>query len=215
MRRGWSRAWRWVDGATIHATARVHPSARLAPGVVVEARARVGAGVVLGPGAVVGSSVSVGAGTSVGPHTSLQHCSIGGGCTLHAGVRIGADGFGFVPGAPAGAEQSRESQRLKRSVGSVLEGDVLPVKKPQRRRVVVGRDVEVGAGSCIDRGSWRDTSIGAHTKMDNLVQVCETAPPHWTLPSPSRSSHSDRPNTGCPVPGRPQRRHRCRLPAVR
>ena len=130
MRRSWSRAWRWVDGATIHATARVHPSARLAPGVVVEARARVGAGVVLGPGAVVGSSVSVGAGTSVGPHTSLQHCSIGGGCTLHAGVRIGADGFGFVPGTPAGAEQSRESQRLERSVGSVLEGDVLPVKKP-------------------------------------------------------------------------------------
>ena len=115
MRRSWSRAWRWVDGATIHATARVHPSARLAPGVVVEARARVGAGVVLGPGAVVGSSVSVGAGTSVGPHTSLQHCSIGGGCTLHAGVRIGADGFGFVPGTPAGAEQSRESQRLERS----------------------------------------------------------------------------------------------------
>ena len=31
--------------------------------------------------------------------------------------------------------------------------------------------VEVGAGTCIDRGSWRDTTVGDHTKIDNLVQV--------------------------------------------
>ncbi|KAG9145673.1 hypothetical protein Leryth_018719 [Lithospermum erythrorhizon] len=35
----------------------------------------------------------------------------------------------------------------------------------------VGNHVEIGANTCIDRGSWRDTAIGDHTKIDNLVQI--------------------------------------------
>ena len=69
-------------------------------------------------------------------------------CELHNGVCIGQDGFGFTVDA---------------------RGNM--VKKPQELRVIIGNHVEIGANSCIDRGSWRDTVIGDHTKLDNLVQV--------------------------------------------
>lgn len=49
------------------------------------------------------------------------------------------------------------------------------IKKPQTRQVIIGNDVEIGANSCIDRGSWRDTFIGDHTKIDNLVQIGHNA----------------------------------------
>jgi len=171
------RSIRWLrTGATVHASARVHPSACLAPGAVVQARAYVGPGCVLGPNAVVGTGVSVGQGTSVGPNVTLQHCVIGARCTLHAGVHVGADGFGFLPGAPGGRDgadgDSPSAGSLHdRGLGIVLPGDSLPVKKPQLLQVILGQDVEVGAGSCIDRGSWRNTVVGDHTKLDNLVQV--------------------------------------------
>jgi len=79
---------------------------------------------------------------------SLQNCRVGSNCILHQGVRVGAEGFGFY----------------------VDEKGVM-VKKPQPMGVIIGDSVEIGANSCVDRGSWRDTTIGDHTKIDNLVQI--------------------------------------------
>ena len=67
--------------------------------------------------------------------------------SLHPGVHIGQDGFGFAPG-PKGI-----------------------IKVPQLGRVLIGDDVEVGANSCIDRGAGPDTVIGDGCKIDNLVQI--------------------------------------------
>ena len=51
------------------------------------------------------------------------------------------------------------------------------IKKPQELSVRIGDDVEIGANTCVDRGSWRDTVIGNSVKIDNLVQVrCRTFP---------------------------------------
>jgi UDP-3-O-[3-hydroxymyristoyl] glucosamine N-acyltransferase len=66
---------------------------------------------------------------------------------LHAGVRIGQDGFGFVVGASG------------------------PERIPQTGRVVIQDNVEIGANSTIDRGALADTVIGENTKIDNLVQI--------------------------------------------
>ena len=66
---------------------------------------------------------------------------------LHAGVRIGQDGFGFAM-SPRGH-----------------------LKVPQVGRVIIQDDVEIGANTCIDRGANRDTLIGEGTKIDNLVQI--------------------------------------------
>jgi UDP-3-O-[3-hydroxymyristoyl] glucosamine N-acyltransferase len=68
---------------------------------------------------------------------------------LHAGVRLGSDGFGYVPG----------------------EGGTGHRRIPHVGRCVIGDDVEIGANTTVDRGSVDDTVIGTGTKIDNLVQV--------------------------------------------
>jgi UDP-3-O-[3-hydroxymyristoyl] glucosamine N-acyltransferase len=65
---------------------------------------------------------------------------------VHAGARLGQDGFGFALGLEHG-------------------------KVPQLGRVLVGDDVEIGANTTIDRGALGDTVIGSGTKIDNLVQI--------------------------------------------
>jgi UDP-3-O-[3-hydroxymyristoyl] glucosamine N-acyltransferase len=72
---------------------------------------------------------------------------VGPGAIVHAGAVLGADGFGYA------------------THGGVHH------KVPQVGRVVVGKDVEVGANSTIDRATLGETRIGEGTKIDNLVQV--------------------------------------------
>lgn len=131
----------------------VHPSARLEAGVVVEPGAVVGREAQVGRGtrvaacAVVGYRVTVGRDCHIGPNASIMHALVGDRVVLHAGVRIGQDGFGFAMG-PKGH-----------------------MKVPQIGRVIIQDDVEIGANSCIDRGALKDTVIGEGTKIDNLVQI--------------------------------------------
>jgi UDP-3-O-[3-hydroxymyristoyl] glucosamine N-acyltransferase LpxD len=135
-------------GGLVHVGASVHPSVSVEPCAVVMSDAALDADVSIGATSVVGSGVSVGERTQVGHGVRLLHCSIGHDCVLHAGVSVGADGFGFQPDAQG---------RL--------------TKKPQTLRVQIHEHVEIGANSCVDRGSWRDTVLGAHTKLDNMVQI--------------------------------------------
>lgn len=139
--------WR-SGGGTVHLQADVHISAVVEHGAFVESTAQVGANARICAGCVVGPGVSVGVSTTVGYNVVLQNCSIGASCTLHPGVCVGQDGFGF----------------LENNTGEI-------VKKPQLLRVQIGNHVEIGANTCIDRGSWRDTLIGDYTKIDNLVQI--------------------------------------------
>src|SRR4029450_9681151 len=79
----------------------VHPSARIAegalvePGAVVGREAQIGRGTTVAAGALVGYRVVVGEGCYIGPGVSLTHAIVGNRVILHAGVRIGQDGFGF------------------------------------------------------------------------------------------------------------------------
>lgn len=139
------------NGISPHAI--VHPSARIEEGAVVEAGAvvgegaAIGAGTVIAPYAVIGRSCRIGRNGFIGPHTSVQNAHIGNRVVIHGGVRIGQDGFGYV-GGPRG-----------------------PMKIPQLGRVIIQDDVEIGAGTTIDRGALDDTVIGENTKIDNLVQI--------------------------------------------
>ncbi|XP_028767837.1 probable UDP-3-O-acylglucosamine N-acyltransferase 2, mitochondrial [Neltuma alba] len=81
-------------------------------------------------------------------NVALSNCQVGNLCVFHNGVCIGQDGFGFY-----------------------VDGSGNVIKKPQMLNVIIGAHVEIGANTCIDRGSWRDTTIGDHTKLDNLVQI--------------------------------------------
>lgn len=140
---------KWSNGSgTFHAAACIHPTAVIEVGAVVHAQALVGPNVYIGSGTIVGPSVTVGRSTSLGCNVSLSNCEVGDFCIIHHGVCIGQDGFGF----------------LTDKAGNVM-------KKPQNMKAKLGNHVEIGANTCIDRGSWRDTTIGDHTKIDNLVQI--------------------------------------------
>ncbi|OAY78785.1 putative UDP-3-O-acylglucosamine N-acyltransferase 2, mitochondrial [Ananas comosus] len=117
-------------------------------GAVVHANSMLGECVHIASGAIVGPSVSVGQSTRIGYNAVLSNCSLGVSCIIHNGVCIGQDGFGFF-----------------------VDDEGRVVKKPQMLHVRIGDHVEIGANTCIDRGSWRETVIGDHTKIDNLVQI--------------------------------------------
>ncbi len=136
-----------APSAIVDPAAVVPEDCEIAPHVVIEARARLGRGCRIGANTVIGAGVEIGEDCRIGANVTLSHCLIGCRVLLHPGVRIGQEGFGFAPD-PAG-----------------------PVKVPQLGRVVIGDDVEIGANSAIDRGSGRDTVIGAGTMIDNLVQI--------------------------------------------
>jgi len=135
------------------ASAQVHPTARLEAGVTVDPlavigpHAEIGAGTVIGPGAVIGPNVCIGRECAIGAGTTVMYALLGDRVIVHPGVRIGQDGFGYLP-SPRGHQ-----------------------KIPQTRRVIVQDDVEIGANTTIDRGATRDTVIGEGTKIDNLVQI--------------------------------------------
>ena len=142
----------FVPGAD--ATAVVHPSATVGRDARIDHYAVVGAGAVIGAHAWIGAHVVVGDGVSIGEHARLfPHAvaypgtRIGARTILHAGVRVGSDGFGYA--FRDGAHR----------------------KIPHVGRCLIGNDVEIGANSTIDRGSIDDTVIGDGTKIDNLVHL--------------------------------------------
>ena len=139
--------------------AGIHPSSTVASelddSVSVAAGAQVGRNVQIGEHSVVGPGCIIGDGVVLGAHSMLYgnvtiypECSIGQRAIIHAGVVIGADGFGFA-----------------------READGRWTKIPQIGRVVIGDDVEIGAGTTIDRGAIEDTVIEDGVKLDNQIQI--------------------------------------------
>ena len=139
--------------AGISEKAHVDPTSHIGDGVTIEAGAVIGAHAVVGaqshiaPNAVIGAHCVIGEFCSVGAGASVQHSVLGNRVILHPNVSLGQDGFGFAMGAGG------------------------HIKVPQLGRVVLGNDVEIGAGSCVDRGANRDTVVGEGTKIDNQVQI--------------------------------------------
>jgi UDP-3-O-[3-hydroxymyristoyl] glucosamine N-acyltransferase len=137
----------------VAANASVHPFARLASGVTVDPgaligpRATVGAGTLIGANAIIGPDVQIGQNCAIGPGSSITNAMIGDRVIIHSGCHIGQDGFGFI---------MDETGHLK---------------VPQVGIVVIEHDVEIGAGTAVDRGGIRNTVIGEGTKIDNLVQI--------------------------------------------
>ena len=123
-----------------------------APGVhasaVISKTARLGERVSIGPGCVVGDNVVIGDDSCLYPRVVIYPgCVIGKRVVMHAGVVVGADGFGIAP-----------------------DGDRW-VKIPQIGGVRIGDEVEIGANTTIDRGALDDTVIEEGVKLDNQIQI--------------------------------------------
>lgn len=170
-------------------TQLLDPGPGIAPGIhpmtVIDPTAQIGPGAAIGPFVTVGAGAVIGANARIASHVSIaEGARIGDDALIHAGARIGprvrigdrliclpgavigADGLSFVTPETSGVEEVRatlgqrehfrEQQWVRiHSLGSVEIGD----------------DVEIGANSCIDRGTVRNTRVGSGTKIDNLVHL--------------------------------------------
>jgi UDP-3-O-[3-hydroxymyristoyl] glucosamine N-acyltransferase len=134
--------------AYIAETAEVSEKAAVGPFAVVDAGAAVGAGTVVCAGAYIGRNSSVGEDCIIYPNVTVrERVTIGDRVIIHPNAVLGSDGFGFAT------------------------ADGVHHKVPQIGTVVVGDDVEIGAGTTIDRGTMGATVIGDGCKIDNLVQI--------------------------------------------
>ncbi len=138
----------------IHPTAVIAPGANIAltayigPHVSIGEHSTIGTGTRIEAGVVIGDDVTIGIDCVLHPNVTLYDgVTIGDNVVLHAGVCVGADGFGYV------------------------RDDVGYHKFPQIGTVVIEDDVELGAYSCVDRGALGQTRIGRGAKIDNLVHV--------------------------------------------
>lgn len=152
--------------AVIDPTAVIGAGASIAPFVVIGARARIGAGarifshVTIAEDVVIGAEAFLQTGARIGARVRIGDRFI-----AQPGAVIGADGFSFVTPRPGHVEAARAE-----GVITATEQDSY-VRINSLGAVVLGHDVEIGANSCIDRGTIADTTIGNGTKLDNLVQI--------------------------------------------
>ncbi len=159
----------------VHPSAVVDPAAKIGDGASVGPLCVVGPDARVGPGAVLLSQVTVAAGGSVGAGSILhpgvrigENCVIGQGCILHHNASVGADGFSFVTAGESSVESVQRTGEVTAFNFDIRRIDSLG-------NVIVGDDVEIGAGACIDRGTLGPTRIGDGTKIDNLVQIGHNA----------------------------------------
>lgn len=157
----------------VHAMAIIDPSAQIGAGAAIGPFVTIGAGVVLGARARVASHVSIARGACIGDDALiLQGARIGAGVQIGArficqpGAVIGADGFSFVTPERSGVEEVRQTLGQRDA-----PRDQSWTRIHSLGGVTIGDDVEVGANSCIDRGTIRATEIGRGTKLDNLVHI--------------------------------------------
>ena len=157
----------------IHPMAVVDASARIGEGAAIGPFVTIGRGVEIGPNARIASHVSIAEDARIGADALiLQGARIGARVTIGArficqpGAVIGSDGFSFVTPEKSGVEEIRET------LGSRAEiRDQSWTRIHSLGAVTIGDDVEIGANTCIDRGTIRDTVIGSGTKLDNLVHI--------------------------------------------
>ena len=126
-----------------------NPIPGIDPTAVVDERADVAASATVGPFAFIGPDCRVGESTIIHGHVNVgAGAQIGNRVTIHPGTVIGADGFSYE-----------------------RDDDGTLVKFPHVGGVVIGDDVEIGANTCIDRGSLGDTVVESGAKVDNLVHI--------------------------------------------
>jgi UDP-3-O-[3-hydroxymyristoyl] glucosamine N-acyltransferase len=137
------------ESAVIHPTAKVADNVSIGACVVIGASSEIGEGVTIHPNATIYESVRVGKDSIIHSGVVIRERSqIGQRVVIHNNVVVGCDGFGYA--------KDEERHWLK---------------IPQTGRVVIEDDVEIGAGTTIDRASVGESRIGRGTKVDNLVQI--------------------------------------------
>lgn len=135
--------------AQIAATATIGNNCYIGPFVYIGEHATIGDNTQIYSHCAINENVKIGNGTLLYNQVTIYHqCQVGNNCIIHAGAVIGADGFGFA----------------KNPDGSYF-------KMPQNGYVIIEDNVEIGANTCIDRGSMGPTILRKGVKLDNQIQI--------------------------------------------
>ena len=137
----------WRQDKPVDPRARLGKDVMLGFGVVIGAGAEIGEATKIGAGSVIAPGVTIGRDCEIGSNVTISHAYIGDQVVILPGAQIGQPGFGFASSQNGHA------------------------KVPQLGRVIIQDQVEIGAGTTIDRGALGDTVIGEGSKLDNLVQI--------------------------------------------
>lgn len=139
----------------ISMAAIVHPTTHVAEDVKIGPNVFIGKNVSIGEGSIIGTSAVIQSGAKLGKNCRIhefalvgQNSILGDDCEIHPHAAIGTEGFGYA---------------------STSKGEHYPI--PHQGQVVLENFVHVGPGSKIDRGTFGETHIGAHTKIDNLCHI--------------------------------------------
>lgn len=157
----------------IHPMAVIDPTAQIGEGAAIGPFVVIGRGAVLGARARIAAHVSVAEGAQIGDDALiLQGARIGARVVIgdrficQPGAVVGSDGFSFVTAEKSGVEEIRSTLGQRAEIRAQSWHRIHSLGA-----VTIGDDVEIGANTCIDRGTIRDTVIGRGTKLDNLVHV--------------------------------------------
>ncbi len=138
------------QSAVIGAGVKLGADVTIGPCAVVGDRAQIGDGTRIEAGVVIGEGVHIGEMSRIYPRVVIYPgTTIGNHVILHAGVVLGADGFGYVRDSATGAY----------------------TQFPQQGTLAIEDDVEIGANCTIDRGALAETRVRRGAKFDNLVHV--------------------------------------------
>ena len=163
---------------------RVQPDRQIHPSAVIEEGAKIGAECSIGAHCWIAAGAEIGDGTTLMANVSIAHgAKLGTDCLIYPGVfvgyavqlgdrviihpnaSIGGDGFAFDTPEPHHSEQARKAKSKIEAKAQSLE------RIESLGTVKVAEDVEIGAGTTIDRSTLGATTIGRGTKIDNLVQI--------------------------------------------
>ena len=135
--------------AIVDPTAEIDPTATIMEWASIGPRTKIGNQTLIGRGVHIAEDCRIGDGCTLREGVIVrERCKIGDRVIIHSNSVIGADGFGYRPDGKGGL-----------------------AKIPHIGTVSIEDDVEIGACTCVDRGKFGATVIGAHTKLDNLIQI--------------------------------------------
>lgn len=135
------------ESAVVHKSAKIDPTCCIGPGVIIGKNVSIQAHSIIGAHTCIAENVVIGHSGKIGNHVSIEQSIIGDHVYIESGARIGHTGFGFV----------------------IDDHGFLEI--PHQGKVILGNHVHIGANTNISRGSFSNTLVGNHTRIDALVQI--------------------------------------------
>lgn len=154
------------SSAVVDSSSRISKTASIGANVFIGPNSSVGENTIIYPNVSIGANINIGSGCIIYSNVSVyDYTQIGNNVIIHSNTVIGADGYSYV------AEEESNLEKVRKGDMNLNLGRQIQNKIPAIGNVIIEDDVEIGANTCVDRGTIGSTVVGAGSKIDNLVQV--------------------------------------------